>query len=768
MGRRKRAIAERRAADIKPDEEAPASTNSLWVRSGMVQGPSTRDGSNGLFPTRRGVLFTTLGLFVVGLAMRVSFLVAHLGSELVTLPVLDAAAYLSWANDILNGVGRPLGAFFTEPGYAYLIAASLALFGSYMPILWLQVVLGSTVPPLIYIAARKIFKRDAPAIIAAVLIVFLRSGVFHDALLLKTSLELWLMSLLIAMLAYTWNDRSVSKFFATGLLIGVTALIKANVLYVLPLLVIGLLVPKPMHMKQTLSYAAALVAGAVLMVSPATLYNLKHSGSFIPVNYSGGVTVYIGNWEMADGSFMVPEYFSLDPEHEEESWHALAEAFAGKELTAAETSSFWLREGIREALANPGHTVQVNLKKLYLLFAGNEIADNYPVSYGELRFPLLRYLLPFWLIALLGLVGAVVYARKEHRHPVYLYALFAGYAGLIVMSKVAERYRLALVLILVLFAGYAVYQLWSVARQKGRKAEVALYAMLLASLGTVLATVQPIVVTTGEADLYSTYGAQYLEESNLEKAEEMFTKGIVLSPLHEPLLQQLGKTQLFQGRAAEALETYRDALRARADGSTFGLEKAYTCMEEGCTSEEVLEAFDALENKERSWSYQEEYLEGMRAIRRGEDETAIEKFLEAYERNPGIRGLKSNIALIYGRMGEQLKAQEYLLEAADDNHFDIIAHYNLGNAYSRASEYERAIPHYEWVAALVPDFNLVRYNLGRAYMYTENFFGAHEELTAFIEYAESRNLYPNQVSNARNALVGIDQEIMRRLAPSAG
>ena len=763
MGRRRRAIAERReqTTHLVGELEIGEQKRNYW---GLVD-VTNSNGQEGLVLTRKGLLVTILTLTVSAFAVRLLFYLANVHTELITVPILDARAYLTWAQEILDGIPRPLGAFFTEPGYAYLIALSLSWFHSYIPVLWLQLLLGSTVPAIVFCITRKIVRSDVPAILAGVLMVFLRSAVFHDAVLLKTSLELWSTSVFILVLVYVWEHRTVRNFFMLGLVGGVAALIKANILYVIPLLAMALFIPRPQDSRNVLKISAALIIGAALAISPATIHNYRATGALIPINYSGGVTVYIGNWEMADGSFMVPEYFSLDPIHEENSWHALAEAFSGRSLNAQETSSFWLREGISEAFQNPGHTISVTLKKIYLLIAGEEIADNYPVSFGELTFPALKFFVPFWLLSLLGIAGMILFVRRARRHPFHLYAFIIGFSGLIVISKVAERYRLALATVLVVFAGYSLYRLWILWRDRMKRTEAFALTTLLVLAGLALVVVRPTIVSTGHEDVYLSFGSQYLDNNDLEKAKKMFEAGIALSPLHEPLIQQYSKVLLLEGNVEQALESYRDALRARADGSTKGLEIAYTCLQTGCTSESVQATFKELEDESKDWTYQKEYLEGMRAFRRGDSDTAIDLFTKAYGVNPKIRGLKSNIALIYGKEGNQAVAQDYLTQAVADNNFDVIAHYNLGNAYSRANDYANAIPHYKWVNELVPDFNLARYNLARSYLNTGESWKAREEFLAFITYAEDHGLFEKEVEKSKQAVGMIENTLLQGLVP---
>lgn len=720
---------------------------------------------NDVVPTRRGVILLAGLLFLCAAGVRVAFYFAHLHSELLTLPILDAAAYLTWAQEILAGIPRPLGAFFTEPGYAYLMALSLHLFQTWTPVIWVQLILGSTLPVLTFFTARRLFANTIVAFLAGLLMAFFRPGIFHDILLLKTSFELWLIATLVLWIVYTWEKRVWWHFLITGLLVGLTALIKANVLYVAPLFALALFFPRPDTMRRAAYATLSMCAGAVLAISPTTIHNIRTTGEIIPINYSGGVTVYIGNWEHADGSFMVPEYFSLDPIHEEVSWHAIAEALSGESLTASETSSYWLHAGIREAVAFPGHFIGVTLKKIYLLFSGLEIADNYAVSFGEMQFPLLVWLVPYWLITLLGIVGLVWYVRREGKHHSYIYAFLAGYAGLVIISKVAERYRMALAVVLVLFAAYALYHLVLLAKKKHKRLEFTFLVLLLVLASGVLTGVHPSVVTTEPADMYLSFAGAYRDAGEFSKALSMLDAGIALSPLHEPLLQNKGHILLLSGDAPGALHMYRTALRARHDGSTRGLSLSYPCVTEGCDLTVVQEALTAMLTTTPSWSYHKEYLEGMRALRRGETNVAIAALETARAERSDIRGVSSNLALLYGQLGDDVKAQEYLLTAATEDSFDVVVYYNLGNAYSRQEKYADAIPYYAHVQELVPDFNLTRYNLARAYVNTGEQWKAREQYLAFIADAEPRGAYPEQVARARQSVGEIEQAMMRDLAP---
>jgi tetratricopeptide (TPR) repeat protein len=189
-------------------------------------------------------------------------------------------------------------------------------------------------------------------------------------------------------------------------------------------------------------------------------------------------------------------------------------------------------------------------------------------------------------------------------------------------------------------------------------------------------------------------------------------------------------------------------------------------MEKGCTYENIRAEFDALKENKDDWSYQKEYLEGMRAFRRGDSVTAIELFKKAYEVNPKIRGLKSNIALLYGKEENHVESQKYLLEAVVENSFDIVALYNLGNAYSRAGDYKQALPYYARVQELVPDFNLARYNLARSYLNTGEEWKAREEFEAFITYAEEHGIYEKEIERSRQAMGQIENTLMQGLLPS--
>ena len=118
--------------------------------------------------------------------------------EILAHPVVDAAYYHRWAQDILAGQGLALRPFFMHPAYPYLIAALYALFGPYpIAVAVVQAVLGAAGVVLFFRLCRRWFDARAAAFSALVLALY-RPLVVNDALL--ETVELGLFFLLVALL----------------------------------------------------------------------------------------------------------------------------------------------------------------------------------------------------------------------------------------------------------------------------------------------------------------------------------------------------------------------------------------------------------------------------------------------------------------------------------------------------------------------------------------------------------------------------------------
>ncbi len=212
------------------------------VRGAQKPGESPRAGRDRMvqwlkriFLSEKKTLLLLIGAAASVRLLYVFFLSQH---EVLRLPLLDAEYYLKWAEDIVRDGWLGDKIFFTEPFYAYALAFFLKIFGEAAGsffLLGLQFVLGTLFPVLLYFVGKNLLSRPI-GVAAGLIAAFYGPFIFYDGLLLKTSLEVYSIPLILLFFWRTIQNPRSSAFFLLGLLLGVVALIKGNVLVFAPLL----------------------------------------------------------------------------------------------------------------------------------------------------------------------------------------------------------------------------------------------------------------------------------------------------------------------------------------------------------------------------------------------------------------------------------------------------------------------------------------------------------------------------------------------------
>ncbi|MCI0589696.1 MAG: tetratricopeptide repeat protein, partial [Planctomycetes bacterium] len=128
----------------------------------------------------------------------------------------------------------------------------------------------------------------------------------------------------------------------------------------------------------------------------------------------GGEVFYIGNGPYANGAYIVPPWVRSSPKYEHEDFRKKARELTGRDLSRAEASRFWWREGLKAILADPLRWIRLEARKALLFLNDHELPDNY--SYGSfLRFsrvlPWLPTFGPVLALACAGLAAAATRPR---------------------------------------------------------------------------------------------------------------------------------------------------------------------------------------------------------------------------------------------------------------------------------------------------------------------------------------------------------------------
>ena len=537
--------------------------------------------------TGRGpVAWLPLALLVgLALVLRVAFAVDFARNHpQADRPVIDAASYERWALEIADGDWVGDEVFFQEPLYPYALGAVYAVWpvGEDDPTEALaarrtaargvQALLGAACVLLVALVTHRLFGAKA-ALVAALGLATYRPLLVFPALFLKPNLFLPVLALLVwlCLRARPLGDGARARsaalgWLAAGLVAGLGALLRGNMLLLLPFV---LLLPfararaAGASLATGLAPAALLLAGMAGALLPVAIRNHAVGGVFALTTSGAGTNLYGGNnAQNPYGRATEFDWVRGIPEHEADDWRHEAERRTGRTLDPGEVSSFWMGETWRSIRADPGLHLGILANKLRLTLGSYEVPDNHHLAWDERYVAALRLPFPgFGLWGVLGLAGALLFATRrwsggpspdelggDARGAWELLVLALLYTATIVLTVTSMRVRLALVPLLVPFAGYLVAALLAPPRP-------------LLGAGVALAAAALVVhVPVFDADeraadlLKRDYNlAVYrLEEGRLDEAEE--------------LARGLGE-RTVAARLLLAEVDYRRGLEARAAGA---------------------------------------------------------------------------------------------------------------------------------------------------------------------------------------------------------
>jgi len=392
------------------------------------------------------------GWLWVVLALAAGLRLAHWAlvrsAPFVAQPVLDSAEYARWAHAIAAGSWLGSVPFFQAPLYPYLLAVIFWMGGNLDAVYLVQIAVAVAGLAAVAAAGDRMLGRPHGLVAAALGALYL-PAVFHDALLAKESFATSLVCILLWLLARAMEKRSGSAWLAAGLLVGVLALLRENMLLVAPFLLPLVFLSsfrrgrdEGSGRSRWLLPLLALLVGIVLPLAPVAARNAALGGGFLPTTFQGGVNFWIGNNPKADGTYrplvpgkQIPRYERLDAER-------LAERAVGHRLDGAQVSRYWLGRSLAWARRHPVDFIRLQLHKLALYFSPYEWPDTVDYYWMKTR---------SWVLALPGLewgalvplaaIGLLFSLRRWRKLvPVLLFEL--GWLASTVAFFLFSRYRL--------------------------------------------------------------------------------------------------------------------------------------------------------------------------------------------------------------------------------------------------------------------------------------------------------------------------------------
>lgn len=535
--------------------------------------------------SRRGRIdLVLLAVVAVALALRLSYLhdLGRLG-YLTGVLSPDELYYDQLARRV--AAGRWLGdaPFFYGPLYPYLLGLLYAIAGPVPAAARaVQLVLGALACVPVFWLGRRLFDRRVGLLAAAATAVYGPWLLLSGSLLYDQFAPLLVTLFLLAALRARESGR-LRDHAAAGVLLGLAALGRANVLLWLP--VAALLAWRegrgargadpgragPGDRARGCGPAAgaasarpaawrawgALAVACGLTLAPAALHNLA-AGDAVPLTTNGGLNFLIGNGPDAMGGFRQPAGLDLQADP---TGQRAAEAAAGRTLRPSEVSAHFLRAAGDHARAHPGAWLVLLARKVALFWNAHELAQIENYEFQRTVSPTLRRLPPlFGWLAPLALVGLAVAWRRGGAH-VVMGAFLAAYTLSIALFFVAGRYRLAVVPLVAVYAAAAL--VWAGERLR----EWAWRPLLAAAAAAAALAVLLGLNLLGDnprrhlAETHFRAGRQAEESRLVAPALAHYRAAVAAWPAHAKAWLSLGVALSEQGDKAAAESAVREAVR---------------------------------------------------------------------------------------------------------------------------------------------------------------------------------------------------------------
>jgi tetratricopeptide (TPR) repeat protein len=527
---------------------------------------------------------------------------------------LDTAYYVALAREVaagdLSAGGR---AFVVSPLYVYVLAAVFAATGgSLLAAKVVQIALGAAAVGLVFATARLWFGARI-AWLAAGLALLAGPFTFNEVLILQSALDPFLTALSLYVLARAWFGQAPRAWLAAGVILGLHALNRPNVLIVaaatgawLAAAVVRARLrgrasraghPRGERTGPRPAALMGLALGLGAALAPAALHNTLAAGELTLVSSHGGLNFYIGNHAGADGTYRSVPGIAPSIAGQARDARRVAERALGRALTDAEVSAYFYRLAWEWIRTHPADALRLLARKVAYTFNAADVALNYSYAYYARDEPtILRWLVVGpWLLLPLGLFGLAVArpAPAALRRAWWPWAAYVPAYGLAVaIFFVSGRYRLPLLVPLALTSAAALG--WFAAAVRARRRRAAAAAALLAGLA--LATNRDAGLDDGRAGERMEMIVHLVDSGRDAEAMALLESTVPMARDLALLYFRAGQAFFERGEAARAVPLLRRAHDRAPDRPEIRLVLGQALLDAGRPVEAAPHLLAALES----------------------------------------------------------------------------------------------------------------------------------------------------------------------------
>ncbi|MEW5795857.1 MAG: glycosyltransferase family 39 protein [Candidatus Zixiibacteriota bacterium] len=497
-------------------------------------------------------------VLILAVALRLLYLFQYHESPYWDQLTVDNWYHHHWAQSLAdrNVVGDTT--YFRAPLYVYGLGLLYALFGTS---LWVGRLFGLAIGlasvTMTYLLGRRLFGGTV-ALIGSLLHSVLPIAIYFESELLLDPLFTLLLQVALWRFLIWLETESPRGLFFTGLALGLASVCRPTALAVAAATIVWVVLKQPYHRQRHRSWwrlrrTIVLVSGIAVCIAPVFLRNIAVAGDPVLVASQGGINLYIGNNESADGlSAVLPE--PLGHNWQIRQITHLAEQDLGRKLKPGEVSAYWRQKAVDWILAHPSSFLSLYARKLVYLMANREVPNERSLEVHFAAFPLLgRNPLVFGVILPLALCGI---ALRWRRQPL---VRFVAAAMLVFMLAVAlffvnSRFRLPLMPLYCILAAAGLVQITVLARARPLVASV----LTMGMVGAGWFTFNPPVDYPGHwtAQSLTSRGLYLYSNSDYAGALEHFRKSAAIEPEFPDVNLNLGAAYLRLGMADSAAQSF--------------------------------------------------------------------------------------------------------------------------------------------------------------------------------------------------------------------
>ena len=186
-------------------------------------------------------IYFILFIFFFSLLFRVIYIFTIDHLPLFDNPTMDAGFHDTWAKQLASGDFVGYGPYIRAPLYPHLLGLLYWIFGAnYYIIRFFFAILGSISVVLIFKLTKYLFCKQS-AILASFIAALSLTFIYYDAELLITSTALFINLLCVLFFTKTFKSPTKKNYFLCGLLFGIGAIIRTNLIPIVVLIFIWII-----------------------------------------------------------------------------------------------------------------------------------------------------------------------------------------------------------------------------------------------------------------------------------------------------------------------------------------------------------------------------------------------------------------------------------------------------------------------------------------------------------------------------------------------